>query len=311
MAAALQSVHAVAHTLPAPLQRFARHTVEHGRQLGPVLGVTAAAFFGAAFTNAFLDSFFGIEYLIYVILGTISGVVSLGLVVEHLRELRAVARRGYTLPSALHAVAEVEREEARVAEPVAGPAWSRRPQAVVSLGMALTIAGMFMLVRGDSGVMGMIGLAMSLFTPVIALSRVARLKGRRDSWWARILRSRAGRWLWSTATIGQRNVPEVAVGGEPTALAVGQLVQQLWRALPEGEQKLLAEVPDLAERLERVAMERESPHATEAMAALETLRLDLMRLRAGQLHRDGITEDLRKLQEFGMYVDARDESEES
>jgi hypothetical protein len=36
-----------------------------------------------------------------------------------------------------------------------------------------------------------------------------------------------------------------------------------------------------------------------------------MRLRAGQLNRESITEDLGKLREFGMYVDARDESDKS
>ena len=138
--------------------------------------------------------------------------------------------------------------------------------------------------------------------------RVAALRGAKGSWWSRLLESRVGRALWKGATLGVDTTSSAPVGGEPTALAVGQLVQQLWRALPEGEQKLLADVPDLAERLERHAMERESPRATEAMAALETLRLDLMRLRAGQLNRESITEDLRKLREFGMYVDARDET---
>ena len=309
MAAALQSVQVVAQTLPAPLQRFARHAVEHGRQLGPVLGMTAAAFFGAAFTDAFLETFFGIATAIFMVFGTIGGVVSLGLMTEHLRELRALARRGYTLPTALRAVREVEREEERVAEPISGPTWSRRPHAVISLGMATTVAGLILLGRADSAGLGMIGLSLSLFTPAIAVARVARIKGMTDSWWARVLRSRAGRWLWRTATLGQRTMPEVPLGGEPTALAVGQMVQQLWRALSPSEQKLLAEVPDLAERLEQQALARESPHATEAMAALETLRLDLMRLRAGQLDREGITEDLRKLRDIGMYVDARDETD--
>jgi serine/threonine-protein kinase len=309
MAAALQSVHVVARTLPAPLQRFARHAVEHGRQLGPVLGMTAAAFFGAAFTDAFLGTFFGIEVAIYMVLGLVGGVVSLGLLWEHLREIRTVARRGYSRASALHAVGEVDTEEARLAEPVAGPEWSRRPQAVISLGTAVTILGLVMLGKAGSGVLSMVGLSLSLFTPALAVARVARLKGLRNSWWARLLRSRPGGWLWSVATLGQKPVPDAVVGGEPTALAVGRLVQQLWRALPESEQRLLAEVPDLAEPLEQQALQRDSPHATEAMGALETLRLDLMRLRAGQLSRDGITEDLRKLQEFGMYVDARDETE--
>jgi hypothetical protein len=311
MAAALQAVHIVTPQLPAPLQRFARHSLEHGRQLGPVLGMTAAAFFGAAFVDAFLSTFFGFEIVLYLILGTVGSVVSLGLLVEHVREIRALARRGYSRQSALHAVGVADAEETRIAEPVAGPPWSRRPHAVISLGLAVTITGLFLLSRGDSAVLGMIGLSLSLFTPAIAVARVARLKGMASSWWARVLRSTPGCWLWSAATVGQKKVPELAVGGEPTALAVGQLVQQLWRALPSSEQQLLAEVPDLAERLERVALERESPHATEAMAALETLRLDLMRLRAGQLNRESITEDLGKLREFGMYVDARDESDKS
>jgi predicted Ser/Thr protein kinase len=311
MAAALQAVHAVAPQLPAPLVRFARHSVEHGRQLGPMLGLVGASFFGAAFVDAFLSSFMGFETILYMVIGTIGSVVSVGLLAEHIREIRALAGKGYSRQSAMHAVGMVDAEEARVAESVGGPAWLKRPQAVISLGMAVTLAGLFMLSKADSAALGMTGLTLSLFTPALAVARVARLKGITGSWWARVQRSRVGRWLWSGATVGQHPVADVAVGGEPTALAVGQLVQQLWRALPSSEQQLLAEVPDLAERLERVALERESPHATEAMAALETLRLDLMRLRAGQLNRESITEDLGKLREFGMYVDARDESDKS
>jgi hypothetical protein len=273
--------------------------------------MTAAAFFGAAFTDAFLSSFFGFEITIYLILGAVGSAVSLGLILEHLRETRTLASRGYTRASALHAVGVVDTEEARVAEPVGGPAWLKRPQAVISLGIAATVAGLFTLSRADSTALAMTGLTVSLFAPAFAVARVARLRGMTGSWWARVLRSRAGKWIWSVAAVGQKASTEAPAGGEPTALAVGQLVQQLWRALPESEQRLLAEVPDLAERLEQQALQRDSPHATEAMAALETLRLDLMRLRAGQLSRDGITEDLRKLQEFGMYVDARDESEKS
>ncbi len=304
---ALGAARAVAPALPAPLQRFGRHAVEHGRQLGPVLGMTGAAGFGALFTNAFLNTFFGFEVVIYGVLGVVGGVVSLGLLIEHLREIRTLAARGYRRASALRAVATVEAEEARTADPVTGPAWSRRPQAVISLGLALTIAGMVMLARSDSGVLSMVGLSVSLFTPAIVVARVARLKGMTGSWWARVLRSRFGGWVWRAATLGLGRVPDAPVGGEPTALAVGSVVQGLYAALSAADQQLLAEVPDLASRLEARAIDRDDPHAVEAMAALETLRMDLLRLRAGQLHHDGITEDLRKLREMGYYVDAKDE----
>jgi serine/threonine-protein kinase len=308
MAAALQSVDLATPKLPAPLQRFGRQALEHGRQLGPVLGMTAAAFFGAAFTDAFLDSFLGFEVAVYMILGTVGAIVTTGLMVEHLREIRALAGRGYRYATAMEAVDRVDLDEARVAEPIGGPAVLQRPQAVISLGTALTIGGLVLLARAQIPVWSMVGLSLSLFTPAIVVARVARLKGMTRSWWGRVLRSGVGGAMWRVATLGQRPVSDSPVAGEPTALAVGQIVQQLWRALPGSEQKLLAEVPDLASRLERVALEHDSPHATEAMAALETLRLDLMRLRAGQIQREGITEDLRKLRDIGMYVDARDET---
>jgi hypothetical protein len=281
--------------------------VEHGRRLGPVLGVTAAAVFGAGFSDAFLDTFFGLLVEIYLILGSVSGILALALLLEHLRETRTVARQGYSRHSVLRAVAVIDADESRMADPLAGPAWSRRPRAVISIGLATTIAGLLLLSRSDFAPASMLGLSLSLFAPAIAVARVARLKGMAGSWWARVVRSRAGGWLWNIATLGVRAPREAAVGGEPTALAVGHAIRAMHAALPDGEQRLLAEVPDLAERLEVRALDRDDPHAAEAMAALETLRLDLMRLRAGQLAANGVTEDLRKLRDVGLYVDARDD----
>lgn len=304
---ALSAARALTPHLPVPLQRFARHTVEHGRQIGPMLGMTGAAIFGALFSDAFLGSFLGIEVAIYFLLGAIGGVVSVGLLVEHLREIRALAGAGFRREAALRAIRDIDIEEARAATPVAGPAWSRRPQVVVSLGMAVTIAGL-MLVSGSDGVAGsLIGLTLSLFTPAIIIARVARLKGMTGSWWGRVLRSRVGTWLWKAATVAQRPVPAAVVGGEPTALAVGGMILSLYAALPSSEQQLLHEVPDLAARLEARALDSAATDRTEALVALESLRLDLLRLRAGQLEAAGITEDLQKLRDVGFYVDARDE----
>ncbi len=307
LAQSLDALRARQPQLPAPLQRFARHTVEFGRQLGPVLGLTAAAAFGAVFIDAFLQTFLGLEDVMYIIVGAVSGAVSLGLLVEHVREIRAVARHGYGRQSTLRAIAQVEVDEARLAEPLSGPAWSRRPQPLISLGLALTIGGLYAVTHFDNTLPVLVGLVVSLFTPALVVARVVRLKGMTGSWWARVLRSRVGGWLWKAATLGQGRIPEAPMGGEPTALAVGGAVQALWAALPAGEQKLLAEVPDLAQRLEARAMAHDDPHRTDAMVALETLRMDLLRLRAGQLAADGLTEDLAKLREVGFYVDAKDE----
>src|SRR5690606_19487996 len=92
-----------------------------------------------------------------------------------------------------------------------------------------------------------------------------------------------------------------------TAVAVGGAVQRLFETLPAAEQRLLADVPDLAARLEARAMRAGGPEATEAMVALETLRRDLMRLRAGQRDAAGPTEDLARLRALGYFVGASDE----
>ncbi len=307
MAQALDALRARQPQLPVPLQRFARHTVEHGRQLGPVLGLTGAAGFGAMFISAFLQSFLGFEDVMYIIVGALGGAVSLALMVEQVREIRAVARQGYGRPAALRAVGQVEADEDRLAEPPAGPAWSRRPQTLISLGMAVTIGGLYTVTHSDGTIPVLAGLVASLFAPALVVGRVARLKGRTGSWWAGVLRSRVGGWLWKAATLGMGRVPDAPMGGEPTAIAVGGLIQDLWAALPAAEQRLLAEVPDLAQRLEARAMQQDDVHRTEALVALETLRMDLLRLRAGQLAADGLTEDLRKMRDVGLYVDAKDE----
>lgn len=308
-AEALAAARAATPQLPVPLRRFGRHAVEFGRQLGPVLGLAGAALFGAMFIDAFLETFFGFEVAMFLIVGTVAGIVSLGLLIEHLREIRSVSRRGYGRTGALRAVRAIENDEAHLVEPVTGPAWSRRPQAVISLGMAVTILGLLTVTRADFTPVSLLGLTAALFAPPLVIARITRLRGMTGSWWARVLTSRVGGWLWKVATLGLRPERENPVAGEPTALAVGEVIRALHAALPPGEQHLLAEVPDLAARLEARALDRNDPHAGEAMTALETLRLDLLRLRAGQLQADGVTEDLRKLRDVGMYVDARDEVE--
>ncbi|HET9066966.1 MAG TPA: serine/threonine-protein kinase [Gemmatimonadales bacterium] len=303
----LAAARALVPSLPVPLQRFGRHAVEHGRQLGPMAGVAAAALLGALFTNAFLDNFLGIEVAIYLLLAAISGVVAIGMVVEQVREIRALARLGYRRAAALRAIESVDVEEARVAAPVAGPAWSRRPRAIIPLGVALTVAGLMLVSSASAGIPVLIGFALSLFTPAITVSRIARIKGMQGSWWGRLLGSRVGGWLWQSATLGQGPVAEAVLGGEPTALALGGIVQSLFGELSPSEQQLLHEVPELAARLEARAMDSAAPDRTEALVALESLRLDLLRLRAGQVAATGITEDLRKLRDVGFYVDARSE----
>jgi hypothetical protein len=271
------------------------------------MGVSAAATAGALFIDAFMTTFLGLEILPYVVVAVL-GLSGAGmLMVNHLQQLRQLASRGFTLASAVRAVEVLDAEDIHDDGTIAGPWWSRRPQAVISLGTLTTIAGIAVSVEAQSNLFGLVAMIVALVTPALTVRRVVRLKGRVGSWWTRVLRGRRGRWLWRVATLGMGEVRPATVAGEPTALAIGSLIHGLWAQLPEVERKLLEEVPDLADRLEARALEHGSPDAAEAITALETLRIDLLRLQAGHLSADGLTEDLAKLQDVGRYVDARGE----
>jgi hypothetical protein len=130
-----------------------------------------------------------------------------------------------------------------------------------------------------------------------------------------------GRWLFRLARIGLKPVP--AVGGDrPTELALGHVALALFEALPQSERDALPELPRVVRSLEEKAhrMRRRmeqvgrapEPGAeragaqqrlAEAVAALETIRLGLLRLRAGAGSVDGLTADLADARQIGEATD--------
>ena len=64
----------------------------------------------------------------------------------------------------------------------------------------------------------------------------------------------------------------------------------------------LAEVPDLAARLQARAL-GQGPERTPAVVALETLRLDLLRVQAGTITEPELTADLDAVRKVGEAVD--------
>jgi serine/threonine-protein kinase len=291
--------------LPAPLRRFARQSLEHSERLGMALGVTGAAVVGALAIDAFWSGFLGFEIVPYVVVATLGASSAVLLLAMQIARIRDLAARGYDRPSARRAIEALESEE--VPEPVGGPAWSHHPRIVVALGNAVTLAAIWSSTRNTSVLAFAVTMMAALLTPVVVVRRLARLRQADGHWWTRVTRGAIGRALWRLARFNAPPVRPAVVGGEPTAMVVAGMVQSLFAALPAGEQRLLSEVPQLAARLEREAESEDSRRATEAVAALETLRLDIMRLRAGQVAADGLTADLEKLAAVGRYVDAKDE----
>ena len=308
-ASALQGARALEPQLPVRLQRFAREALVQGNQLSAVVGGTLSAAIGAALIDMVVEhNFLGLEsflFLMVAALGTGLTLLMLGLQVA---SIRGIAGWGYSREAVLRAVRQLEAEDdgsTRRMTGRLGGLWDR-PVAVNGLGVLATFLGIVGTVKSES-LFGIGFMLVALVAPVITVRRLIELHGVKGSWWGRLFGTKVGKKLWSLVTLGQGKVREAPMSGEPTAIALGGAIHGLYAALSPGEQKLLAEVPDLIDRLAARALDRADPRSVDAVMGLETLRLDLMKLRAGQIAADGMTADYEKLREVGYRVDAAGE----
>jgi serine/threonine-protein kinase len=305
-ASALQGARALAPQLPVPLQRFAREALVQANQLGTVIGATLSAAIGAALIDMVVtNNFLGLENFLFLMVAALGVGLSFILMGMQVVAIRGIARSGYSREAVLRAVRHVEAADGGASQAPTGKLgglWDR-PVAVNGLGVLATFLGIVGTVKSES-VFGIAFMLLALIAPVVTVRRLVELHGVKGSWWGRLLGSRVGKALWSVVTLGQGKVRRAPTSGEPTAMALGGAIHGLYAALPPGEQKLLAEVPALIDSLAARALDRADPRNLDAVMALETLRLDLMKLRAGQIAADGMTADYEKLREIGFRVDA-------
>lgn len=305
-AAALQGARALAPQLPVPLQRFAREVLVQGNQLGAVVGGTLSAAIAAALIDMVVEhNFLGLESFLFLMVAALGVGLTILMMGMQVVSIRGIAAWGYSRDAVLRAVRQLEAEDERTARlPTGrlGGLWDK-PVAVNGLGVMATFLGIVGTVKSES-LLGIGFMLVALIAPVVTVRRLVQLHGVKGSWWGRLLGSRVGKRLWSLVTVGQGKVRQAPTSGEPTAIALGGAIHGLYAALSPGEQKLLAEVPDLIDRLSARALDRADPRSLDAVMGLETLRLDLMKLRAGQIAADGMTADYEKLREVGYRVDA-------
>jgi serine/threonine-protein kinase len=150
--------------------------------------------------------------------------------------------------------------------------------------------------------------AVTIFFPGKRVRPQPFLWKQRVQWWL----GRTGEWM---AKLAAWRLPKSEVTGRtanlPTELALEDATLAIFAALPADQQRALADLKPTVERLARYA-ERErkavqaSPGAAtrlaEAIDALETLRLGLLRLRAGSATLQGVTTDLRSAHDLSRTV---------
>ena len=134
---------------------------------------------------------------------------------------------------------------------------------------------------------------------------------RLDSLWYRIWAGRAGRsffWLagWGLKATARAALPSV----EPTELVLGRSALAAYKALPDAERRQARDLPAVLERLETGAEALRArgdtgESLTEAVAALEHLRLALVKRQSGVGSPSDLTLVLERAREIGDHVDRR------
>jgi hypothetical protein len=137
---------------------------------------------------------------------------------------------------------------------------------------------------------------------------------RLDSLWHRVWAGWAGRTFFRLAGAGLKPPERRAItSADATELVVGRSVLAAYEALPKAERDQVPDVPEVVERLEREAEALRAQGQTGerlagTVAALENLRLALIKLRVGSGSVGDLTEWLERARELGEYVDRRIEA---
>ncbi len=128
--------------------------------------------------------------------------------------------------------------------------------------------------------------------------------------WNRIWASKFGRFFFRVSSIGMKE-PErkVLPSSDATELVLGRAATEIYEDLPSDVRSRLSDVPQVVEKLERdaEALRRRGitgEQLSTTVAALENVRLGLLRLRAGVGSIADLTSDLQRAQEIGERIDA-------
>ena len=134
---------------------------------------------------------------------------------------------------------------------------------------------------------------------------------RLDTLWYRLWAGRIGRWFFRVAGMGLKAPGRPALASiERTELVLGRSALSAYKALPDAARHQASDVPRVLERLEAGA-EALRAHGdtgerlTEAVAALEHMRLALFRLQTGVGSVPDLTLALERAKVIGEHVDRR------
>jgi hypothetical protein len=140
-------------------------------------------------------------------------------------------------------------------------------------------------------------------------ARQGRWIRRLDGLWQRIWAGRFGRWFFRVAGVGVGAPARPALpSADRTELVLGRSVAEAYGDLTSEQRDAVPSLPAVVQRLEaRAARLRErgesGPALTDTVAALEHVRLALLRLRSGAGSVQDLTAYLDRAREIGERID--------
>jgi hypothetical protein len=136
------------------------------------------------------------------------------------------------------------------------------------------------------------------------------------SLWLRVWAGKFGRTFFRVAGTGLKKPKQRAVvGAEPTEFAIGRAATEAFDALPAAQRKKLGGVREaiglLEERAEVLRAGGDTgARLTQAVAALEKVRIGLLRLQAGTITAGDLTQQVAEAREIGERVNQLMEAQE-
>lgn len=271
-----------------------------------------------------------------------SGILALTPVTVVVRMVRRLLRAGYSHDDLVRATQEeVDEGRAELASMYGREGdrldrWLKR-LLVGGLGTQLAALGWMMWGPYVPGVGLLTGLGVAGGLTFLAAGAVSAVRHQLEGQvpgqgWLRFWKSRIGRALFSIAGLKMDRRPAGAAYG-PTVLAIGLAADRLYEALPADQRETFHELPDIVKRLEadagtmrarikefdallaevrdgdaslpeeiQGAKAAAEERLREVVAALETIRVQLLRLHAGAGSIEGMTIDLSAAKELSEHV---------
>ncbi len=252
------------------------------------------------------------------------GAVGLGVLrfAQLLRAARRLLAEGYSAAD-VRAALERPSSETATARPSRGIHWLRRAALLVGGAAGVVIWGVVLRWQLTFSLGWILdGLLMALFTlaPVVVVrSAIAKLlRPAKRGWWSRFWWKVLDWKVFRMAGIGRGagSVP----AADRTEVALGDGARALFHALPDDIKDRFGQIPGLLDHLEAQASRLRGPaDATgggdgrlgATLGALEQVRLDLLRLKAGAGNEGDLTGDLeaarRVAEEIDRFLAARRE----